>query len=110
MLPVAKKAYEAVIAQGEASVDTNNKCRYRGPNGLKCAAGHAIPDEVYDPWMEGLGVDEVIKQFDLDFSPKERDELYKLQAAHDSASYNKDNFVELFKLRVRGLFTDATNN
>lgn len=28
-------------------------CLYRGPNGLKCAAGVLIPDELYQPEMEG---------------------------------------------------------
>lgn len=27
-------------------------CLYRGPNGLKCAAGALIPDELYNPKME----------------------------------------------------------
>lgn len=29
------------------------KCLYRGPRGLKCAAGCLIPDELYSPEMEG---------------------------------------------------------
>ena len=29
------------------------KCLYRGPDGLKCAAGHLIPDDEYDEKMEG---------------------------------------------------------
>lgn len=28
-------------------------CLYRGPNGMKCAAGHLIPDEKYKPKIEG---------------------------------------------------------
>lgn len=28
-------------------------CRYRGPNGTKCFAGHSIPDDKYDPTFEG---------------------------------------------------------
>ena len=27
-------------------------CCYRGPDGLKCAVGHVIPDELYDPIMD----------------------------------------------------------
>lgn len=27
-------------------------CQYRGPNGTKCAIGHLIPDEMYDPVFE----------------------------------------------------------
>ena len=28
-------------------------CKYRGPNGAKCFIGAAIPDERYDPRIEG---------------------------------------------------------
>lgn len=29
-------------------------CKYRGDDGLKCAAGCLIPDELYKPEMEGM--------------------------------------------------------
>ena len=31
----------------------NGICAYRGRKGRKCAAGHLIPDELYDEEMEG---------------------------------------------------------
>jgi hypothetical protein len=31
-------------------------CAYRGAAGLKCAVGCLIPDEVYKPSMEGIGM------------------------------------------------------
>lgn len=37
-------------------------CKYRGPNGLKCAAGHLIPDEQYSPDLEGGCVDELVRR------------------------------------------------
>ena len=39
----------AVVKQGRPSVGDNDRCLYRGPDGLKCAAGHVIPDGVYSP-------------------------------------------------------------
>ena len=30
-------------------------CRYRGDNGMKCAVGALIPDDLYSPFMEGKG-------------------------------------------------------
>jgi hypothetical protein len=36
--------------------DGIERCAYRGPNGMKCAAGHLIPDEQYSPKMEGWSV------------------------------------------------------
>lgn len=32
---------------------TGGTCQYRGDGGMKCAAGHLIPDDKYDPAMEG---------------------------------------------------------
>lgn len=63
-------------------------CQYRGPNGMKCAAGHLIPDEMYDEGMEGKRIHAVLgwypnlfgeplNQSDIDF-------LEALQAVHDS--------------------------
>lgn len=34
----------------------DNRCRYRAPNGDKCVVGSLIPDELYDPEMEGVSV------------------------------------------------------
>ena len=39
--------------QGTMSVAPDSgDCKYRGPNGNKCALGHLIPDEDYHPDME----------------------------------------------------------
>lgn len=35
--------------------ETEARCRYRGPDGLKCAAGCLIPDEEYNISMENVG-------------------------------------------------------
>lgn len=37
-----------LLRQGERSM-TDDGCKYRGPNGLKCAVGALIPDNAYDP-------------------------------------------------------------
>lgn len=41
-----------LIKQGCQSVD--GVCRYRGPNGTKCAAGQLISDEDYERFGEGI--------------------------------------------------------
>lgn len=33
--------------------ESNNNCKYRGYDGLKCAAGCLIADDEYNPLMEG---------------------------------------------------------
>lgn len=42
-----------VVEQNPKSWDEKGICKYRGPNGTKCAAGIFISDEVYDPIIEG---------------------------------------------------------
>lgn len=106
MLPITKKAYEAVIAQGEPSIDATGACVYRGPGGLKCAVGHVIPDEVYDPKMEGLHIYQIVSGYSLGVSVEEQRELYSLQEAHDFAAHESD-FLRAFELGVKSRFSDV---
>jgi hypothetical protein len=41
-----------ILAQGGPAMD-GAACMYRAPNGRKCAAGQLIPDELYNPDIEG---------------------------------------------------------
>jgi hypothetical protein len=47
-----------LLKQGRRTTnpDIPEMCVYRGANGTKCAVGVLIPDEVYDPMMEGRTV------------------------------------------------------
>lgn len=48
---------EHLLTQMERSaIEVGNElhCRYRGPNGLKCAIGCLIPDEKYKPELETI--------------------------------------------------------
>ena len=47
--------------QGEAATSAGGSCRYRGANGTACAVGCLIPDELYDPLIEGLTVVQIVK-------------------------------------------------
>lgn len=40
-----------LLNQGQKSAH-ETLCMYRGPNGMKCAAGVLIPDNEYNPSME----------------------------------------------------------
>lgn len=73
--------------------DVDFGCVYRGENGLKCAAGWLIPDELYDPNMENRLATGIIKQYPqcneyLECSDDDRfDKLVnELQGAHDDSS------------------------
>lgn len=46
----------ALLDQNEQSLDADGECAYRGEGGLKCAAGHIIPDSEYKPDMESWKV------------------------------------------------------
>ena len=64
-----------------------DQCRYRGPDGTRCAAGHHIADTVYDVGMEGLGVDSHTVRRGLGhLSPTEIGLLGDLQRVHDAAA------------------------
>lgn len=54
---VFNKAVKGLAAQGfQSSRNEDKTCRYRGPEGLKCAVGHLIPDEVDCTPLEGSPV------------------------------------------------------
>lgn len=50
---------EALLKQGKPS-SNEDECLYRGPRGLKCAIGHLIPDESYNPNIESSSVSGLI--------------------------------------------------
>lgn len=50
-----KRSLEQVQSLGRPGTSSLT-CRYRGVGGLKCGIGHVIPDEIYDPQMEGQRV------------------------------------------------------
>jgi alpha-L-fucosidase len=78
----------------------NEFCAYRGTNGTKCAIGALIPDDVYDPHIEGKRVTALvdgahpgemrpIDKFLIDTFQHRSSDLsqlaYELQVAHDKA-------------------------
>lgn len=70
-----------VYSQGKPSRDpVTLDCQYRGPDGLKCAVGHILPDEAYNSRLEGNTVwnDTVIGALGLKMS-EDKDTLFMLQ-------------------------------
>lgn len=62
------------------------QCRYRGPNGERCALGLLIPDDAYEPTMEGtlaLGLldNKLCARLGIDID--DVDFVDELQGAHD---------------------------
>ena len=71
----------------KARAVTEKGCRYRTPDGLKCAVGCLIPDELYDPKMEGKTVG-AVQQLHAEraghfFREFDSGLLDALQAVHD---------------------------
>ena len=80
--------YETVrqhLLTQRAKSQTGGDCLYRGPNGLKCAIGCLIPDEVYKPDMESLDVMGMLKLWpNHPFSDIRDLFLRDLQCIHDN--------------------------
>jgi hypothetical protein len=87
-----QQEFDAVVQhlykQGRPAKDELGTCYYRSPEGLSCAVGCRIPDEMYRKSMEGTcvsalsGVPRVITEYE--------DMFDLLQYAHDSCRTNKD--------------------
>lgn len=92
-----------LVKQGKRAVELG--CMYRTEDGLKCAVGCLIPDELYKDEMEKPGVVSLLNSFpELDFLKPHVDLLVSLQSAHD----NGDNWasIEAFKRR----FSNTANS
>lgn len=87
------KVWAGLKAQGFERSVVNDRCRYRGPNGTKCAAGHLIPDEEYVTKMEGGGVYSR-PWFKEKFNRNELQFISCLQLIHDSPYNNDPVFLE----------------
>ena len=78
-----------MIKQGVPSLDETKTCLYRGPNGLMCAAGCLIPDDQYDPNMEGESWDNLVNIWNV-VDKRHLNLIMSLQGIHDDWSAHKD--------------------
>lgn len=79
------RIYLALYKQGRPSVDESGNCLYRSKNGLKCAAGHIIPDELYHTEYEGTTFECLNDTINLlDFDREQVQLIASLQSIHDS--------------------------
>lgn len=80
-------AANGLLKQGKKSVD-GLSCLYRGPNGLKCAVGMLIPDNLYQDRFEGSsagesGVINALIKVGVPNTIEYANFLEHLQAVHD---------------------------
>jgi hypothetical protein len=79
------------------------QCKYRSPEGYKCAAGQLIPDDKYNPALEGQTVLQ-LEQFFVQVvgleSPNQIAFLSILQSVHDKCEPCdwEINFTEVAKI------------
>jgi hypothetical protein len=91
-LPSAQEVFDIVVnhlfTQGRPAHDGVQGCMYRAPDGLRCAVGVLIPDDLYDPEFETNSADKVIhdlfKSGLADWREHEK-LLLALQDAHDNS-------------------------
>lgn len=88
---VFDNALNGVRGQGYKPSMSVDGCAYRGFGGRKCAIGHCIPDELYDPSMDAYptGVAVLREKFppvDALFSGLSTHDLGRLQGIHDDLS------------------------
>lgn len=105
------RAVRGVLKQGKPSMNTYGSCQYRGPDGLKCAAGHLLSDETVKKVGEGKKFAEESGYPSYDkLCPSEKMGMLgdkallvrELQIAHDSASILPGDslFIGSFKQKV----------
>lgn len=90
-LPSAQEVFDIVVThlitqRRPAYTGLSGCCMYRAPDGLRCAVGALIPDNLYDPEFEGDTADCVIqKLFDKDLADwrEHKELLLALQEVHD---------------------------
>ena len=77
--------------------DHAKDCCYRNPNGLKCAIGALIPDELYNPRMDtdgecgpSMSVSRLLREFPELEEHVPFDLAFQLQEAHDSLWTRED--------------------
>lgn len=52
-----------LLEQMSTSEDERQTCRYRGPEGMKCAVGALIPDSAYIPEIENCDLTSLFSRF-----------------------------------------------
>lgn len=88
------KVINHLLQQGAPALnyhyDDDPKCRYRADSGFKCAIGCLIPDDQYDPLMEGVSVAvgspfaDPLNNWVVKHHEQHRNLLAALQNLHDS--------------------------
>lgn len=103
---------EHLIKQGKQAKASTGHCSYRTTDGLKCAVGCLIPDELYNPILEGRSVEGIrsitLRQYIYPtlytFIDKNFDILQDLQSLHDSDNaWDSNTFSKIGKSEIESI-------
>lgn len=107
-LPSAQEVFDLVVehlfTQGRPAYDGSQGCMYRTYDGLRCAVGVLIPDDLYHPSFETIEVRVLIQElFDADLADWREHEylLNALQLTHDNCLRDPDGAFNTTDLAVR---------
>lgn len=109
-----------IVGDGKPSLNPNGiGCAYRALDGSKCAVGLLMPDDVYDPSIEGAGVYGLyngnvgVRRVNISqemrrwLSRHDKELLAAMQSAHDSAAdLQYGGFRRRLELRLRSIATE----
>lgn len=104
---IYERAVRGLDGQGwKKSVDEVGSCMYRGINGLKCAVGHIIDDDIAKEWDNGeefSGVSGLSDSTlaDAGLPPASRPLLGAMQIAHDRSHGPEDMYQKMHVLAER---------
>lgn len=78
----------SMMTKGDNDVFSGEFCAYRGENGMKCAVGALITDEMYNPAMDsfngdGTGIYTILGKFKNKFPAWFRENAYLLENLQD---------------------------
>ena len=83
-IEIVETVTKHLLAQGKKSKESEGtKCLYRGPNGLQCAIGCLIPDDMYKSWFDDQGYIDMTIAAAANISPDDIDLARRLQKIHD---------------------------
>jgi hypothetical protein len=83
LLAVFDHVFDALSEQRRAAVADDGTCVYRTEEGLKCAAGHLIPDANYHPILEGKDCRSQSVRKAIDLPTEYQPLVHEMQTLHD---------------------------
>jgi hypothetical protein len=100
------KVWQWFVVEGHGpSVNDQGSCMYRGIGGAKCAAGVLIPDDIYEPAMEGKTIWRVVDMFKklVPLLGSGTPFISDLQRVHDQSAmaYSSQEFSAAVTKRLR---------